>query len=97
MSLTSTANRLLKHVLMSMVLLSAAFAAAQTPQAGTPGPAPVKRLNIVWVVGDDLGIQVAPYGHATAITPTLTRLASVGTRFANSYAVSPTCSPADPP
>jgi uncharacterized sulfatase len=90
---SSVVNRLLQLAFIGTSLLHAIFAAAQTNQAPTSGAATVERPNIVWIVGDDLGIQIAPYGHTTAITPTLSRLASVGTLFANSYAVSPTCSP----
>ena len=69
------------------------LAAAQAPPPAAASSPISQRLNIVWIVGDDLGTQLASYGERQAVTPTLDRLASGGTRFAHTYAVSPTCSP----
>lgn len=76
-----------------LAVLSPMLAAAQAPPPAAASSPISQRLNIVWIVGDDLGTQLASYGERQAVTPTLDRLASGGTRFAHTYAVSPTCAP----
>lgn len=66
------------------VLLSAAPAAA----------APARRPDIVLFIADDLSREdVGAYGSPDARTPNIDRLAAEGTRFANAFAASPTCTP----
>lgn len=50
------------------------------------------RPNIIWIIGDDLGIELGCYGNPDARTPNIDRLASEGTRFARTYATAPICS-----
>jgi uncharacterized sulfatase len=86
-------SRLLQFSLVWLALLHSLLAEAQSATSAAANSAPRQRPNILWIVGDDLGIQIGPYGDANAITPALDRLASVGSRFAQNFAVSPTCSP----
>lgn len=88
-TLRSIATGWLSGVLLSLGTLLPLVAPAQ-PATAT---AAIQRPNIVWIVGDDLGTQIASYGARNAITPTLDRLASSGMRFENAYAVSPICAP----
>ena len=53
----------------------------------------VKRFNIVWLVAEDLGLYIPPFGDSTISTPNLTRLAEEGVRYTNVYSVSGVCSP----
>jgi len=78
----------LKNLLLVLLasISPAATIASETPSAN-------QRPNIVWIVGDDLGVQIAPYGDAGAVTPTLDQIAKIGTRFSKTFAASPTCSP----
>jgi len=55
---------------------------------------PVRPLNVVLIVIDDLGYNdIGPYGEAFADTPALDRLAAEGMRFTDGYAAAPVCSP----
>jgi len=79
---------ILKNILLVLLVAisPAATVAGETLSA-------TKRPNIVWIVGDDLGVQIAPYGDAGAVTPTLDKIAKIGTRFSKAFAASPTCAP----
>ncbi|MUH37001.1 arylsulfatase [Zobellia amurskyensis] len=48
--------------------------------------------NILWIVADDLGIDLGCYGNELIYTPNLDRLASEGARYSNMYTVSAVCS-----
>ena len=51
------------------------------------------RPNIVWLVAEDLGPYIPPFGDSTIGTPNLSRLANEGVRYNNVYSVSGVCSP----
>ncbi|GAB2774448.1 sulfatase [Rhabdobacter roseus] len=51
------------------------------------------RPNIVWIVSDDLGVELSCYGDPYVATPHVDRLAREGVRFTNAQAVAPVCSP----
>ncbi len=51
------------------------------------------RPNIVWLVAEDLGPYIPPFGDSTIETPNLSRLANEGVRYNNVYSVSGVCSP----
>lgn len=50
------------------------------------------RPNILWIVADDLGPDLACYGDPLVHTPNLDRLAGEGTRFDHAYTVAAVCS-----
>jgi uncharacterized sulfatase len=52
-----------------------------------------RRPNIIWVVGEDMGPEVACYGDLEAITPNIDRLAREGARFTRCYTHAPVCAP----
>ncbi len=58
-----------------------------------PGRCATDRPNIVWIVADDMSVEVGAYGDPVARTPNLDRLASDGVRFRNVFATSGTCAP----
>ena len=51
------------------------------------------RLNIVWLVAEDLGNYLPSFGDSTIKTPNLSRLAEEGVCYNNVYSVSGVCSP----
>jgi arylsulfatase A-like enzyme len=53
-----------------------------------------KRPNILWILGDDLGVELNCYGTAAAKTPTLDQLAASGMRYTHFYTTAPVCSAA---
>lgn len=60
---------------------------SQKPKKTTPPP------NILWLVTEDMGAYIPPFGDTTIQTPNLSRLASEGVIYPNLYSTSGVCSP----
>lgn len=56
------------------------------------GRAAESRPNILWILGDDLGVELKCYGTAAAKTPVLDALAASGMRYTHFYTTAPVCS-----
>ena len=54
---------------------------------------PIEKMNILWLVAEDLGPYIPPFGDSTIRTPHLSRLAAEGVRYNNVFSVSGVCSP----
>lgn len=52
-----------------------------------------RRPNILWIIAEDLGPDLACSGNPAVRTPHLDRLAAEGARFTRAYATAPVCSP----
>ena len=52
-----------------------------------------EKPNILWLVAEDMGPYIEPFGDSTIHTPNLSRLAAEGLRYTNVYSVSGVCSP----
>ena len=64
------------------------FCCASVPAAEDP------RLNVVFILADDLGWgEVGCYGQEKIPTPNIDRLAAEGTRFTQHYSGAPVCAP----
>lgn len=50
------------------------------------------RPNILWIIGDDLGVELGCYGNRLVETPNMDRLAGGGVRFTNCHSTAPVCS-----
>lgn len=76
-----TAPRLLRLALALALLpfLASALAAEERP-------------NVLWIVSDDLGVELGCYGEEHVSTPNLDRLAAEGIRYAQAFSSSPVCS-----
>jgi len=51
-----------------------------------------KRPNILWLIAEDIGPDMACYGDPDARTPRIDRLAGQGTLYRNAYSTAPVCS-----
>lgn len=51
------------------------------------------RPNVLYIIMEDIGPQLACYGEPLVKTPTVDRLAAEGVRFTSAYSSSPVCSP----
>jgi N-sulfoglucosamine sulfohydrolase len=54
-------------------------------------PSP-KRPNILWIITEDMGPELACYGTPQVSTPNADRLAADGVRFTSAYTTAPVCS-----
>ena len=52
-----------------------------------------KRPNILWLVTEDMGPYIPPFGDMTVATPNLSKLASEGVIYPNLYSTSGVCAP----
>lgn len=50
------------------------------------------RLNILWIVADDIGPDLGCYGNSLVYTPNLDKLAAEGKKFSHNYTVAAVCS-----
>lgn len=51
------------------------------------------RPNILWLVTEDMGPYIPPFGDSTIVTPNLSRLANEGVVYPNLYSTSGVCAP----
>jgi arylsulfatase A-like enzyme len=51
-----------------------------------------KRPNVLWIITEDMGPELACYGTTQVSTPNVDRLAATGVRFASAYTTAPVCS-----
>jgi iduronate 2-sulfatase len=76
--------------------VAGAAAAATLPRAlrGAPAPAAPRRPNVLFVMSDDMRVELGCYGSRFgAQTPNLDALASAGVRFDRNYCQYPLCCP----
>jgi arylsulfatase A-like enzyme len=52
-----------------------------------------KRPNVLWIVGENLALDLGCYGEKNVRTPNLDALAAAGVRYSNVFATSPVCAP----
>ena len=61
-----------------------------------PDPGPVETLNqpnIIWIVGENLNLDLGIYGEELVSTPNLDSLGRNGMRFTHVFSTSPVCAP----
>ena len=51
-----------------------------------------KHPNILWIIAEDIGPELACYGHPEVRTPVLDGLAASGVRYTRAFTVTPVCS-----
>lgn len=52
-----------------------------------------KRPNVLWLIAEDLGVELGCYGGTQVWTPNIDRLAAEGVRYTHAYTTAPVCSP----
>lgn len=74
-----------------LAVLLAALCACGGPD--DDGVTEIERPNIVWIVAEDMGLEIGAYGDPLARTPRLDGLAAEGVRYTNAFATSGVCAP----
>ena len=52
-----------------------------------------KKLNIIWLMAEDISLDLASYGMKGVKTPHLDKMAKEGTLYTNCFVTNPICSP----
>ena len=84
MPLASFVSRLTRFFVFTTTLVALVVA---TASAAAP-----KRPNILWLIAEDMGPELACYGTTEVATPTIDRLAHQGMRFTRAFTTAPVCS-----
>ncbi|NJX14554.1 sulfatase family protein [Tamlana crocina] len=66
---------------------------SQTTVSGEATLSLPDRPNILWLVTEDMGPYIPPFGDSTVATPNLSKLASEGVIYPNLYSTSGVCAP----
>ncbi len=77
-----------KRLCIMVVLATLMIQAGDAPAAAVTG-----RLNVVWIVGEDMGPELGCYGDPNAVSPNIDRLAREGARFTRCFTHAPVCAP----
>lgn len=73
---------------------SSAVGPNKQPRVSRAGPKPnVNRPNILWIVGENLKLDLGCYGAKNVRTPNLDRLAADAMRYTHAFSTSPVCAP----
>ncbi len=94
-----------KHILLTRTLIIFCLVclfltACQTKKNASKEDSPISsklqqpdRPKILWLVTEDLGPYIPPFGDSTIQTPNLSRLAAEGVIYPNMYSPSGVCAP----
>jgi N-sulfoglucosamine sulfohydrolase len=73
-------------------LVVALCAALTTPNFVEAADSKLKTPNILWLIGEDFGVELGCYGTKEVWSPNLDQMAAVGMRFTRAYTTAPVCS-----
>ncbi len=69
------------------------YAAVLAAAKVEPQTQPAKPLNVLYIVADDLNVDLSCYAHPIVHTPNIDRLAARGVKFDRAYCNYPVCNP----
>jgi len=77
---------------MNTICLLLASACLAAVPAADKSPAP-RRPNILWLIGENIDVDLGCYGEKLVHTPNLDRLAAEGVRYTRVFSTNPACAP----
>ena len=80
-------------VTICLIALAMSSALHQEVYAIDPNNQNESRLNIIWIMAEDISVELECYGHPAVKTPNLNKLADQGVRYTHAFGSSPSCSP----
>jgi arylsulfatase A-like enzyme len=78
--------------LVSVAVLAGFLLHGRDAQAQTRPSSPDRPPNVLWLVGENIALDLGCYGEPLVRTPNLDRLAAEGVRYTHVYATAPVCS-----
>ncbi len=79
--------------LIAVLLLSTLALSCDTPVMSVAEPGSSDKPNILWLVGENMNLDLGVYGMPNVHTPHLDSLAENGLRYTHVFATSPVCAP----
>ncbi len=79
--------------LIAVLLLSTLALSCDTPVVSIAETGPTDKPNILWLVGENMNLDLGVYGMPNVYTPHLDSLAENGLRYTRVFATSPVCAP----
>ena len=85
--------KLFKEVLFVFCLIFTILSCKNTSDSTAKIEVKKERPNIIWIMAEDMSIDLETYGMPDVKTPHLNKMASEGIRFDNAFVTNPICSP----
>lgn len=78
----------MKRNMLWMLMLAGGMTALAPAAGAAQGPRP----NVLWIIAEDLGVELGCYGDRLVHSPNLDRLAAEGVRYTHAFTTGPVCS-----
>jgi len=89
----SAASSIHRSLVLALVAVVTTAHAGRPGVLATPADGQAGRLNVLFIMADDLNDDVGAFGHPIVETPNIDRLASEGVRFDRAYTQFALCNP----
>lgn len=83
----------LSTLVLVLILIASCKPNGQDSESNSDQLVLPKKPNILWLVTEDMGPYIPPFGDSTVATPNLSKLASQGVIYTNLYSTSGVCAP----
>lgn len=80
-------------IVLAVILLGLSCNSSNTSSLKSEMKADLKRPNIIWIVGENLNLDLGIYGEELVATPHLDSLGKQGMVFTHVFSTSPVCAP----
>ena len=84
-------SRTIRQTMKTIALFLVSLCLAAAPAAESSNTA--RRPNILWLIGENIDLDLGCYGEKLVRTPSLDRLAAAGVRYTRVFSTNPACAP----